>query len=130
MGAISLPQVLSSYTFYLTITPNQKAPLTQYVPYQTYYQPNSNFTGNSGSAFDTFNPTPAPFKITSNTTQVNAAGNYVGLEGKTDTVYTLGNNTSTTSYSSTSVNVPYLANYELQIPSITGSSQTSQELSN
>lgn len=130
MGTITLPQVLSSYTFYLTITPNQKAPLTQYVPYQTYYRPNSNFTGNSGSAFDTFNPTPAPFKITSNTTQVNAAGNYVGLEGKTDTVYTLGNNTSTTSYSSTSVNVPYLANYELQIPSITGSSQTSQELSN
>ncbi|MBO7084732.1 hypothetical protein J6W20_02260 [bacterium] len=106
--------------------------MTEYVPYQTYYLINNNFVpgSNIDNAFNTVSPTVSSFSITSNTTQVNAAGTYIGLEGKTDTAYTLGANSSTTSYSNTSVNVPYLANCELRIPSATGALESSNALAN
>ena len=106
-GTITLPQVLSSFSFTLTITP--KTSCIQYTPFETYWPFN---------AIQSTTPTSTSFSLTSNTVTVKAIGSYIGLEGKSLTDYSLDNFNSTNSYNSTAVFVPYLADLELAIPSV------------
>lgn len=107
-GIITLPQVLSNFSFSLTITAKT---CIQYTPFKTYW---SNAEG--GVVYDQVFPSSNSFSITSNSTTVNAVGNLIGLKGMSLTNYKINNIQSTNTYTSNTIDVPYLANAQLEIP--------------
>ena len=102
-GTITIPNVVDNFSFTLTITPKNNC--VQYTPFQSYYFNNI-----------LVSPTATSFSLISNTINVDAAGSFISLQGKSLTNYTLDNVTSTNSFASGVIDVPFLSNVQLEIP--------------